>query len=465
MTTDTTAVGGAVPHAFPRRLAVVVMVAVLTVAITRFVDFSASSSPSSSASRPVSQAASPMAPTRDPQAQVARLEALATRDPGDVRVWQQLGAAYIHRAIATYDPAFTNLAGRALDRADALAPGQSITAVTRGVLMLNLHEFARAHDLAAPVHAADPYDADALAVLVDADVELGHYDAAARDLQALLDLRPGLPAYSRASYLRELHGDLAGAEQAMRQALTAGAGDGFDVATVTTFLGDLAFNRGDLTQAAARYRDALHLQPDLVNAQLGRARVLAARGERAAAIRVLQALTERVPLPAAVILLGDLQAANGDVTGAARTFDLERSIVRLQQSAGAVTDLETAVFDADHSDPAAALVAARAAYAARPDNIYTADALAWALVQSGQGAAARPYVAQALRLGTADAPLHYHAAVVANAVGDVTGARAELRTAFARNPFFSFSQQPAAAALAARLGVTTPAAWANEQGR
>jgi tetratricopeptide (TPR) repeat protein len=328
--------------------------------------------------------------------------------------------------------------------------------------MLNLHEFARAHDVVAPVHAADPYDADALAVLVDADVELGHYDDAARDLQQLLDLRPGLPAYSRASYLRELHGDLAGAEQAMRQALTAGAGDGFDVATVTTFLGDLAFNRGDLTEAADRYRDALRLQPDLVNAHLGRARVLAARGQRSLAIRELRTLTNRVPLPAAVILLGDLQAASGDLTAAARTYDLERSIVRLQQSAGAVTDLETAIFDADHGDPAAAIVAARAAYAARPDNVYTADALAWALVQSGQGAAARPYVAQALRLGTADASLHYHAAVVADSVGDVAGARAELRTAFAHNQFFSFSQQSAAGALASRLGVATPAAWARE---
>ena len=125
-----------------------------------------------------------------------------------------------------------------------------------------------------------------------------------------------------------------------------------------------------------------------------------------------------MPLPAAVILLGDLQAAAGATKQAARTFDLVRSIVRLQQASGAVTDLETAIFEADHGDPARALPAAQAAYAARPDNVYAADALAWSLVRSGDAAAAQPLMAQALRLGSADAAMHYHAAVIADALGD-----------------------------------------------
>ena len=52
---------------------------------------------------------------------------------------------------------------------------------------------------------------------------LGQYEEAAFDLQRLLDLKPALPALSRTSYLRELHGDLRGAEEAMIQALTAGS--------------------------------------------------------------------------------------------------------------------------------------------------------------------------------------------------------------------------------------------------
>jgi hypothetical protein len=89
--------------------------------------------------------------------------------------------------------------------------------------------------------------------------------------------------------------------------------------------------------------------------------------------------------------------------------------------------------------------------------VYTADALAWALARSGDAAGAQPYVARALRLGSADASVHYHAAVVADMVGDASRARTELRFALGRNPFFSFSQREAALALAARLGVSVPA--------
>ena len=298
-------------------------------------------------------------------------------------------------------------------------------------------------------------------MLVDANVELGRYDDAETTLQQLLDLRPGLPAYSRTSYLRELHGDLAGAEQSMRLALTAGAGDRFDVATVTTFLGDLAFGSGDLATAGARYQEALRLRPDHVNATFGRARVLAATGRTARAIATLRTLTERVPLPAAVILLGDLQAGSGQAKAAARSFTIVRSIVKLQQASGAVTDLETALFEADHGNAADAVAAGRAAYAARPENVYTADALAWALVNAGDAVSARPLIARALRLGSADASVHYHAAVIADAVGDAAHARVELGYAFGRNPFFSFSQRQAATDLAQRIGVPTPSAWSK----
>ena len=253
-------------------------------------------------------------------------------------------------------------------------------------------------------------------------------------------------------------------QQSMRQALTAGAGDAFDVATVTTFLGDLAFGSGDITTAGARYRDALGLRPDHVNATLGRARVLAAAGRTEQAIESLRRLTERVPLPAAVILLGDLQAGAGRTREAARSFALVRSIVKLQQASGAVTDLETAIFEADHGNATEAVAAGRAAYAARPDNIYAADALAWALATAGDPRAAQPLVARALRLGSVDASVHFHAAVIASATGDLEQARAELRYTFDRNPFFTFSQRAMAANLGARLGVPTPSAWSNAGG-
>ena len=128
-----------------------------------------------------------------------------------------------------------------------------------------------------------------------------------------------------------------------------------------------------------------------------------------------------------------------------------------------MTDLEVAVFEADHSGDAAtaalAVNRARLAFEARPDSIHVADAMAWTLVRAGDPVAARPFVDRALRLDTSDALLHYHAAVVLEANGEVDPARVELDRAFRQNPFFTYLERDEARALAARLAVPTPAAW------
>lgn len=437
-----------------RRITTAVLALVLGVAVGRFVAFS-----------PHSSTSEPTAPAKSPAEAVATLERAVDRNPRDTGALQALGTAYVRRAVQSADPSFYDLADRALARADDVAPDQQGTLLGRGALALSRHEFGQALTFGTRVHSANPDQPDALLVMVDAQVELGRYDEAAASLQELLDRRPALPAYARISYLRELHGDVPGALEAMRSARVAGAGSQYDVATVTALIGDLEYNRGRVVAANDRYRDALRLQPDLLQARLGRARVLAAEGHRGRAIHELQSLVARYPLPAAVALLGDLQQLDGRTADAARSRELVRTIAKLQQASGAVTDLEMAVFEADHAadpgDAAGAVPLARNAYAARPDNVYAADALAWALARSGDPASALPYAEQSLRLGTRDALLRYHGAVIFDALGDDARARAELTAAFDQNPWFSFLHRQEAAALAARLGVPAPAAWST----
>lgn len=230
-------------------------------------------------------------------------------------------------------------------------------------------------------------------------------------------------------------------------------------------MGDLALKRGDLATADAEYARALARRPGLVFAEFGRARVLAARGEYEAAIDVLAGTLERSQLPAAIILLGDLQQVVGRPADAERSYDLVREAFRSAEEAGEVTDLEVAVFETDHAEDAAtaavAVERARSALEARPDSIHVADAMAWTLVRAGDPVAARPFVDRALRLGTSDALLHYHAAVVLEANGEVDAARAELSQALEQNPFFTSLQRDEAAALATRLGVPVPEAWGS----
>jgi predicted Zn-dependent protease len=434
---------------------------VLGLAVGRFVTYD------HSAAGPVARRSAPAttanAPT-DLAANVASLEATVRRDPSNASAWQSLGSAYIRRA-AQGDPSFYDLSERAFDRADALVPDQPATLAGRGALALARHRFADALAISQRLLRRDARDPDALVVKTDADVELGHYAAAATDLRRLLDRKPALAAYARVSYLRELHGDVDGAVLAMRQARVAGADAPLDAAAVTVYLGDLALGHGDPAQALREYGRTLTVEPQQVLANLGRARALAALGRVDDAVRALQLLVDRVPLPAAAELLGDLQALRGERAAAAGSYGLVRATTRLQRASGVVVDLELARFEVDHARSATgarrALALAEAAYRERPDNVFAADVLAWARYRAGDAVSARPLVDRALRLGTRDAMLRFHAAAILHATGDDGRARTELQSAFAENPWFTYVLRPEATALAGALGIAAPAEWAR----
>lgn len=358
--------------------------------------------------------------------ELGSLHAATAERPQDPVAWQTLGTAYVQQAVATGDPKFFGAAESALDRADELSPDQPATLIARGTLALTVHHFADALRIGDRVLEIAPQSSDALAILVDARVELGRYDEATTTLQKLLDKRPTLAALSRASYLRQLHGDLDGAVEAMTRAEIAGSGAAQDVATINALLGDLSLLRGQFVEADRAYAKALRQAPDLVAAHVGRAKVLEASGKPEEARTSLEETLKKIPHPAAAELLGELFMLDGDTTRAEKNFDLVRSLQQSEVDAGGIIDLEIALFEADHGDIRKALTRARRAYGER-HTIFTADALAWSLHRNGKSAEALPYVAEALRLGTIDPRLDYHAEAIFRAVGDVTQAEIHRR--------------------------------------
>jgi tetratricopeptide (TPR) repeat protein len=420
------------------------VIALVAVAVTRFVTAGSGTS---------------AGPSDGPVDPVAALEATTQARPDDPTGWRQLGTAYVGRAVVTANPTFHELASSAFGRAEALAPGDPATASARTSLQLTLHDFDGALTGARVALDANPFDPIARLAAVDAQVELGRYDEAARDLQVLLDNKPSMPALARASYLRELHGDTEGALLAMREAEVAAAHtDPQSRATVAVYRGDILFATGRIDEALTAYDRAASLLPGHALSDLGRSRVLAARGDLTAAIAVLDELVARVPLPAAVELRADLLTLDGRDEDARASIELYGVLTRLQEASGAVVDLEAALFEADHGDPARAVSLAQRAYAERA-GIHGADAVAWSLHRSGHDAEAMPFVDEALRLGTNDALLRYHGAAIAAAVGDQARARTLLTEAFAANPWFSFHLRAEATELASTLLVPVPSVW------
>lgn len=388
---------------------------------------------------------------------VAALEATTQTQPDNAAKWQELGQAYVQRSIQTLDPSYYDLARRAFDRVDVLAPGDLGTVLGRAGLAATQHRFIDALGLSEQVLAANPFSAGALAVRVDAEIELGRYKDAETHLDEFLERKPGAAALARVSYLRELTGDLPGALRAIGDAETAAAeATPFERAMLVFVRGDTLLAAGRYAGAGAAYREALTLAPDLPGAVVGLARVTAAQGDLSTAVSSLKALVDRLPLPAAATLLAELQAETGDTAGARQSRDLVQATVQLQSASGSDVELDLAVFRADHDVVDAAAVAkARATSAARP-SVYGADALAWTLYRSGDLAGATAVLPEVSRLGTVDSQLLFHRAAILDANGDRAGAVTALAAAATGNAFFSFARQSEIRTLAARLGVDWP---------
>ena len=378
--------------------------------------------------------------------------------PTDPAAWTALGSLAVRQAAATGDPAFYLTARSALDEARRLAPDSIDLLVADGGLALAVHDFTAAAELAETAVAAAPFTAEAYAVAVDAAVELGDYELAEARLQALLDLKPDAAALTRTSYLRELHGDLAGASAALRAAEEASRAEPAERAVVATFLGDLELLRGDPQAAAAAYDRALAAAPGLLLAELGTARLAVADGRLPDAVAALETLVARSPQPAVATLLADVQLLAGDRAAADAAFALVRANDRLLVANGVAVDLESAVFEADRGDATLAVEQATVAYGIRR-TVFTADALGWALTRAGRATEALPYVEESLALGSVHPSVRLHAAAAHAAVGATDRARTELGIAVANAPWFSLSLLTTAAELASSVGVELPAAW------
>jgi tetratricopeptide (TPR) repeat protein len=372
---------------------------------------------------------------------VRTLQAELRRYPRNAKDWSYLGLAYQQRARETGDPAWYTKSAGALRRALALKPNDLLAVGGLGSLALSRHRFGEALLLGRRARALSPTTARSYGVIGDALVELGRYPAAFAAFDRMAALKPSLAAYARVSYARELRGDLTGAEQAMRLALDASIGQPEARAWTLWQLGRLRWAVGDLRAARARYEAALRTFPGYVYALDALAQVEWAQGRRRNALELERRAADSIPLPQFVSLLGDMEAAAGDPKAAREEYALIEVIDRLLRANGVRTDLETALFEADHGRPDVAR--ARVAERQRP-SIDGDDALAWTLARSGRCAEALPWSERALRLGTKDALKLFHRGFIAGCLGDRRAERVYVGRALALNPYFSIRWAPVA---------------------
>jgi tetratricopeptide (TPR) repeat protein len=369
-------------------------------------------------------------------AEIARLQAAVTADPADADAQRDLGFALAQRVRETADPLLYAPAMDAFNAALRVQPDDALSLVGIAGVQLGKHQFADGLVTARQAIALSPSLVASHATEVDALVELGRYDEADRAAGEMLALGSDLSTLARVSYLAELRGRLPAALAAMREAAASPGLAPENTAYVDALLGNLLASTGDRSGAAAAYEQALAIVADHAPSVAGQGRLAVGAGRLDDAIALFGRAAAVVPLPEYVIALGDAQAAAGHEDEATKSYELARAEIQLFQAAGVVVDVDLALLEADHGDPAAALGYAMAAMRETP-TVRAADAVAWSLHRLGRDREAMRRVKDAIRLGSVDPFLRYHAGAIEAAVGDTAAARRDLGMALATDPGFS----------------------------
>ena len=368
---------------------------------------------------------------------IGSLQEKIRKNPKDFDSHIRLANAYLQRVRETGDPTLYTKTEDLLDEARKLEDQSPESFATRGTLALARHDFAAALRHGTRALALDPENATYHGIVGDAQIEMGMYDEAINSYQEMIDRRPDFDSFSRVAYARELYGDPEGAIEAMEFALQAGSGTPENVAWAHVQLANLWFTSGNLEESQKAYELSSRTVGAYAPALAGRAKIAAARGDLEQAATLYQQAFNRMPLPEYAIALGDVYTEMGESEKAEEQYDLVRSIDKLLRANGVDTDLEIALFYADHDiDLQTSLEKARAAYDARP-SIHAADALAWTLYKTGNYKEAREYSSEALRLETRDPLKLFHAGMISKALGEKVQARTFLQQAVDLNPRFS----------------------------
>lgn len=372
-----------------------------------------------------------------------KLIQIVRETPTDIKSTLALAALYIQEARVTGNYSYYDAAAmKYIEDVLAQEPQNFNALVLKAILQLSQHHFSEALETAAVAQKINPYNAFIYGIMVDGNVEMGNYATAVENCDKMISIRPDIRSYSRVSYLREIHGDYAGAIEAMKMAVEAGGTGDEATEWCRIQLAHLYENTGDLRSAEMHYIVALNERPGYGYALAGLGQVAMARKNYAAAISLHQqadsafndyALKEQ--LAELYIITGQQQKAASAINGIIN--QLTRAAEAGEQSINHHADKELAYVYLLKKQPAKALYHALAEYNRRPNNIDANEAVAWAYYKNNDATAALPYLKAALKTNCKNPVLLTHAGLIFVKAGKPLEGKKYLQAAQVQNPNIS----------------------------
>jgi tetratricopeptide (TPR) repeat protein len=379
---------------------------------------------------------------------IRTMQSRVVRSPDDAKGYASLGSAYFQLARETGDVENYRLAKQSLSKSLELVSTDMSAASPLAAMAeacMGEHRFQDALIYAEKALSLGSGDLSPFAIEGDAYADLGEYDRAASAYSRLTppdELATSGTTYvqdSRTSYLKFISGDTDGAVRSMQSAVAAGSEARLpkeNLAWLYFELGEYSFLDGDRAAANNAYLAALTIHPGDYRALAGLGKVRAGEGRYAEAITLYKSAMAIVPMPIYVAELGDLYAKTGDTAEAKKQYQIVEYIGLLGHINQVLHNRDLALFYADHDTKLTeSLALARKEFEVRHD-IYTWDALAWALYKNGKYQDAQDAMRHALHFGTRDSMLLFHAGMISFGLGDNVHAQEQLTEAIRINPHF-----------------------------
>jgi tetratricopeptide (TPR) repeat protein len=358
----------------------------------------------------------PLAGDKPIDREIEQQQALIRRGPSSPVALEKLGWLYVKKARLSFDAGFYKLAEQCAACLEAQDSKGAESLLLRAHALQSLHHFREAETAARELVnlRQRPFD---YGVLGDILIDQGKVREGAAAYQKMVDLRPDLQSYARAAHVRWLTGDLNGAIELMQLATSAASpNDPEAAAWAFTRLALYQLQRGATNAALESCDAALSLQNDYAPAMLARGRTLLAMNRAADAVVELHRAARLNPLPEYQWTLAEALNLTGDRDQAAKIESL---------LAGAATEdprtLSLYLATRRH-DVERAVALAQQELANRGD-VFTLDALAWALAAAGRPTEAQRFINQALSERTIDSRLYLHAGIIAALNNDNSQAR------------------------------------------